>query len=92
MEASTSVIVEESIDPMPPSEHEESSLADICFSELFISSELPVVDPDEVEVGFQEPDVSFANVACTALSSLPTVGEEAVRNFCMVYKSVFEIC
>ena len=81
--------VEVSIDPLPPCEHEESSLADICFGDLLISSELPQVDPNEVESGFQEPD-NHASVAfaCAALSPSPSAGEEAVRNFCMVYKSV----
>ena len=60
----------------------------LCFSELLINSELPSVDPNEVEAGFEEPDVFHANAARSALSSFPTVGEEAVRNFCMVYKSV----
>ena len=87
-EACSSVVVEESIDPQAPCEHEESSLAELCFSELLIGSELPSVDPNEVEAGFEEPDVFHANAARSALSSFPTAGEEAVRNFCMVYKSV----
>ena len=86
--STSGVSVEVSIDPLPPCEHEESSLADICFGDLLISSELPQVDPNGVESGFQEPDGNHASIAfaCAALSPSPSAGEEAVRNFCMVYK------
>jgi len=85
------VSVEESIDPLPPFEHEESSLVDICFGELLISAELPHIDSDDVESGFVEPEQPTAQVAfgCAAMPPCQsTAGEEAVRIFCMVYKSV----
>ncbi len=69
-------VVEESIDPQASCEHEESSLAKLYFSELLINSEVPSVDPNEVEAGFEEPDVFHANAARSALSFFPTVGSE----------------
>ena len=80
--------VESAIDPLPPHEHEDSSLADICFGDMLIPPDIQAVDADSVEVGFVEPEASHARAGVATLPSVHSCAEEAIRSFCMVYKSV----
>jgi len=80
--------IESAFDPLPPIEYEDNSLADICFGELLIPPDIQSVDADTVEEGFVEPETAHASSGVATLSTVHSCAGEAIRGFCMVYKSV----
>jgi len=90
-----SFAVEQCIDPLPPVDDEPLSLADIAFGSLIVPDNIAHIASD-VGADFEEPDINLAaresgiSHAAGALAShdFGTTAVEAVKSFCMVYKSV----